>query len=68
VSGDVGLVKPDPAIYHRLFDAYGLDPADLYFIDDSLPNVETARSLGMTAHHFAGAGALRGEMEALGLL
>lgn len=68
VSGVVGLVKPDPAIYHRLFDTYGLNPADLYFIDDSLPNVETARALGMTAHHFAGAGALRTDMEALGLL
>jgi 2-haloacid dehalogenase len=68
VSGEVGLVKPDPAIFRVLLDRQGLDPADAYFIDDSLANVETARSLGMTAHHFTGAGRLRAEMEGLGLL
>lgn len=68
VSGEVGLLKPDPAIYHHLFDTYALDPADLYFIDDSLPNVETARALGMTAHHFSGAGALQRDLESLNLL
>lgn len=68
VSGEVKLIKPDPAIFRVLLDRHGLDPSDTYFIDDSPANVEAARSLGMNAHHFTGAGRLRAEMEALGLL
>ncbi|WP_211100194.1 HAD family hydrolase [Azospirillum halopraeferens] len=68
VSGAVGLVKPDPAIFHRLFEDFALTPADTVFIDDSLPNVEAARSLGMHALPFTGAARLRGDLTALGLL
>ncbi|WP_193557276.1 HAD family hydrolase [Microvirga pakistanensis] len=52
VSGDERLLKPDPAIYHRLLDRYGLDAADCVFIDDSRANIETARAVGMHAIHY----------------
>lgn len=68
VSGDVRLVKPDPAIYRCLFDAYGVDPADSLFIDDSAANIGTARELGMHVHHFTSAALLRRDLERLGLL
>ncbi|MGF7173408.1 HAD family hydrolase [Azospirillum doebereinerae] len=68
VSGTERLVKPDPAIYRLLLDRYGLDAKDCFFIDDSVANVESARSVGMTAHHFAGAEALRQDLEGFGLL
>lgn len=68
VSGDVRLVKPDAAIYHALFDGYGLAPADCLFIDDSAANVEAARAVGMTAHHFTDAERLRADLVGLGLL
>jgi len=52
VSGDERLLKPDHAIYHRLFDRYGLEAADCVFIDDSRVNIEAARAVGMHAIHY----------------
>lgn len=68
VSGDERLVKPDPAIFQRLLDRYGLRAGDCVFIDDSPANVEAARNIGMTALRFSGAASLRTELEELGLL
>ncbi|WP_435105118.1 HAD family hydrolase [Arhodomonas sp. AD133] len=68
VSGEAGLVKPDPRIYRCLLDRYGVTPVGTVFIDDSPANVEAARDLGMTGIHFAGAADLRGELQALGVL
>ncbi|CAO3353792.1 HAD family hydrolase [Azospirillum melinis] len=68
VSGAERLVKPDPAIYRLLMDRYGLDPKDCYFIDDNPDNVEAAKSVGMSAHQFLGAEALRRDLESLGVL
>jgi 2-haloacid dehalogenase len=68
VSGRVRLVKPEPAIFHYLLDTYGLDARDIFFIDDFAPNIEAARQLGIHAHHFRGAGQLREDLEANGLL
>lgn len=69
VSGVEKVIKPDPKIYHILFDRYGLDPKSCLFIDDNADNIETARAVGMTAHHFVGgAETLRAELEGYGLL
>ncbi|MBV9315708.1 MAG: HAD family phosphatase [Pseudonocardia sp.] len=58
ISGEVGLTKPDPAIFHLALARFGLDPAECLFIDDNPANVSTARHLGMPAVLFAGAQAL----------
>ncbi|MEG1525511.1 MAG: HAD family phosphatase [Clostridia bacterium] len=47
VSGKVGLVKPDPAIYHLLCKTYALNPAECYLIDDLPANVAAAHDIGM---------------------
>jgi 2-haloacid dehalogenase len=65
VSGHERLLKPDPAIYLRLCERFHVEPARAVFIDDSLPNVEGARSIGMQAVHFASADQLREELKAL---
>ena len=49
VSCEVGLAKPDPAIYRRLTDRFGLAPADCAFVDDVAANVEAAVGCGWTA-------------------
>jgi 2-haloacid dehalogenase len=54
VSGEIRLVKPDPAIFRHAIDACGLDPARTLFIDDSVHNIETAARLGFHVHHFTG--------------
>lgn len=66
ISGDEKLVKPDPAIYRVLLERNALKAEDCLFIDDSLPNVEGARSVGMMAHHFKGPEGLRDELRQLG--
>ena len=48
----VKLIKPDQAIYRYILNEYDLIPAETVFIDDTMPNVETARSMGMNAIHF----------------
>ncbi len=68
VSGQERVVKPDPAIYRLLMDRYGLEPKHCYFIDDNPDNVEAAKSVGMSAHLFSGAEALRRDLVALGVL
>lgn len=44
--------KPGREIYEIAQRQLGLDPASTFFIDDLLPNIETARSLGFHAHHY----------------
>lgn len=67
VSGEEGLIKPDPAIYELLFARYAVDPKRSVFIDDSAANIATARQLGMQAIHFTGPQMLRPALRALQL-
>lgn len=68
VSGRVGLLKPDPAIYRLLLESYGLDPAACIFIDDSAANVEGARAVGMYATRFESPEQVERELQELALL
>ena len=67
VSGEVGLIKPDPAIYARHAATFGLEPAATVFIDDSPKNVEGAREAGWQAVLFSDAAALRADLRAFGI-
>ena len=49
VSSDVKMIKPDPAVYRHICQAYGLTPEECLFIDDRPENVEGAISMGMKA-------------------
>jgi 2-haloacid dehalogenase len=51
VSGRVGLMKPDRAIYGLTCRTGGFRPAEAVFIDDNLPNVDGARAFGLHAIH-----------------
>lgn len=64
ISGEVGLVKPDPEIFHHLARRYDLNPAETVFIDDHLPNIESAGRLGFRTIHFASAEQCRRELAA----
>lgn len=54
ISADVGMVKPDPGIYRRLFDTFGLRPETSFFIDDMTQNIAAGKALGMPGHVFDG--------------
>lgn len=68
VSGELGLVKPDPRIYHASIERCRLDPQRTLFVDDRLENVEAARSCGFCAIQFAGAVQLRADLAGFDLL
>jgi 2-haloacid dehalogenase len=62
VSGDERVAKPDPGLYQILLDRYGLQPADVFFTDDRLENVEAARQSGWDAVVFESPHQLRSEL------
>lgn len=47
ISGEVGLLKPDPKIYELFLDIYNLNPEECIFIDDQYDNVVAAEQLGI---------------------
>jgi 2-haloacid dehalogenase len=63
VSGEEKLMKPDPALYYRALDRFGLRPAEALFVDDRRINVEGAEAVGMKAHLFVDAAGLRRRLE-----
>lgn len=50
-SGDLKLVKPDPAIYATATQRFNLQGQRTIFIDDNLPNVRAAQAHGWHAVH-----------------
>lgn len=67
VSGRVGLVKPDPAIFELLVERYSLDRARTVMVDDTERNVAAARACGLHAIRFTDAPALVRDLRRLGL-
>lgn len=53
VSAEERLLKPDPAIYQRLFDKFSIAPEESYFIDDLKANIDGAKEAGMDGYCFA---------------
>lgn len=53
-----GARKPDPAVFERVLVDHGADAADTFFVDDLSENVESAQSVGMTAHLYTDPAAL----------
>ena len=48
-SHEVGLGKPDPAVYALTAARLGVEPAQIVFLDDVEVNVEAARAAGWHA-------------------
>ena len=48
ISGDVGIRKPDLAIYRHLIEKGGINPSDAVFVDDRPRNLAPAQELGFT--------------------
>ncbi len=51
ISGEVGMRKPEPAIFAHTLDLLGVRAEETVFVDDLAPNVEAARALGLVAVH-----------------
>ena len=59
VSGELGLLKPQPEIYQHVLDDLGISAAEAVFIDNREANVRGAEAAGVTGHLFTGVTALR---------
>ena len=65
ISGEVGLNKPDAAIYELGAQRVGLPPEECVFVDDLRENCEGAEAVGMTAVLHRGADGTVPELERL---
>ena len=68
VSGDEKMVKPDRVIFELALRRFGVAADETIFVDDNEANVAGAEAVGIRAHHFRGAEALRAELKSLELL
>jgi epoxide hydrolase-like predicted phosphatase len=65
ISAEVGLRKPDPAIYALAAERVGLPPEALVYVDDLPGNLKPARALGMATVAHRDAAETIPELEAL---
>ena len=68
ISGHLGMMKPDPAIYDALEKATEIPPSRLLFTDDRPDNIEAARERGWQVHLFEQPQSLADRLVAEGLL
>lgn len=54
ISSDWQLLKPEKEIYSAFYSHFQLIPSQCYFIDDSPPNIESAKTTGMDGVIFRG--------------
>jgi len=47
ISGQIGLMKPDPAIYAYVLETFELNPAECIFLDDQQENIDAAKEMGI---------------------
>lgn len=68
ISGELGMVKPNPAIFALACERLGIAPGQAVFVDDSPANIAGAEQAGLTGLLFTGADRLREDLARLGLL
>ncbi|WP_421551549.1 HAD family hydrolase [Pseudomonas yamanorum] len=72
VSGEIKLIKPDPAIYHASLAQVrahlpDIQPGEVVFIDDVVGNIEAATALGWQGIHHISAAQTRERLIELGV-
>jgi len=68
VSGQEGVIKPDPLIFRILLERYRIAPEEAVYIDDNPGNAAAAMALGIHGIHFRSPELLRRELETLDIL
>ncbi|GAA3967467.1 HAD family hydrolase [Thermobifida alba] len=64
-SCEIGLCKPDPAVYEHVLRELGVEPGETLFVDDREENVRAAAELGIRVHHHTGVAELAGLLQQL---
>jgi 2-haloacid dehalogenase/putative hydrolase of the HAD superfamily len=68
VSGEVGLLKPDPRLFALALERIGRPAETLLFVDDNPDNIAAAASMGFATHLFADPADLAPALREQGLL
>jgi putative hydrolase of the HAD superfamily len=68
LSFEVGAMKPDHAIFRRALEQAGVAAEEALFVDDHLPNVDAALSMGIDAFQFLSREQFTDQMKARELL
>lgn len=68
ISGEVGLIKPEPDMFHHILTKMELHPHEAIFIDDSPKNVDGSRAVGIEGILFTDAPSLKKDLERLGVV
>jgi putative hydrolase of the HAD superfamily len=67
-SADLGVAKPDPAIWRALVDRLEAEPHACVLLDDRQYNIDSAHAFGLEAIRWEGADLARVRLRSLGLL
>lgn len=68
LSFELGLVKPDPAIFEAVAARLPAPPDRVLFLDDNAVNVDAAAAFGFVGRHVRGVGAARRALVEAGVL
>ena len=68
VSADEVMMKPEPAIYERLAEKFGIDLSESLFVDDRPVNIAGAKFCGMEGILFTDAAALEEKLTELKII
>jgi putative hydrolase of the HAD superfamily len=66
-SFEMGLIKPDPAIYKKVLEELNAQAGDVFYADDRMELVESAKALGINSFQFRGIGQLKKDLESVGV-
>jgi len=47
ISGQVGMLKPDPILFEKCLTDFNIQASDAIFIDDTIENIQTAQNIGI---------------------
>ena len=67
LSFQLGLIKPDKEIYSLVIRDLGVSPPEIFYIDDRLELVESAKSLGLRGCVFTKFGRLISDLKDIGI-
>jgi epoxide hydrolase-like predicted phosphatase len=67
ISSEVGVIKPEPDIFHIILNELGIKPANTIFIDDNEHNIKAAHALGIHGIWYQDVKTLRHQLHELGI-
>jgi len=66
-SVDIGLAKPDPALYREVLRGISVPPERVLYIEDTPSWSDAGRQIGMVSHTYSRIPSLKEELKRLGL-